>query len=308
MSIICKICGKECKSNEGISNHIRYYHIKRGDIVSLELYYNQYISPNSVNICDNKGCDTPTKFISVVKGYERHCSHKCSCENPAVRKVKAANTKSAMLAKYGVDNISKVGGNTEKVKATKLQRYGDANYNNSEKSLATNLENHNGVFSTATDEYKEKYKKTVKEKYGVAHHTQSETVKMTAISTNLSKYGVEWSQQLPEIKKRSMDTSEQKYGGTLHGSPSISEQIKKTNLERYGVEHPLQNSEILAKVQQTNLERYGTISPLQNKQLLQNLYGVDDINQLAWVVTKQKDNRKQSLLSKYNVENISDTL
>jgi hypothetical protein len=305
MDLKCRICNKECKSAEGLSNHISYFHIKKGEIYSLEEYYKKYESSDTLNICENPSCTNPTKFISVVRGYERHCSFKCSCENPMVRKRKSENTKKAVLAKYGVDNISKVAGIAEKVKVTKFERYGDRNYNNVEQMIATNIKNHNGVFSTATDEYKTKYIKTVLAKYGVDHHTKSKQVKETTISTNMDRYGVEWGQQLPEIKQKSLDTSVARYGGTLHGSPILSSRIKATNLEKYGVEYPLQNTDILEKVQKTNLDRYGGITALQNKRVLQRIYGVDDINQIEWVVEKQKVNRKSALLDKYQVENVS---
>ena len=42
---------------------------------------------------------------------------------------------------------------------------------------------------------------------------------------------------------------------------------KKTNIEKYGVESPLQNKEILEKMKGTNIERYGVQLPLQNKEI-----------------------------------------
>ena len=59
---------------------------------------------------------------------------------------------------------------------------------------------------------------------------------------------------------------------------------KKTNLERYGSETPLQNKDILEKFKQTNLEKYGYESPLQNKDV--------------------KEKTKQTNLEKYGVENV----
>lgn len=38
-------------------------------------------------------------------------------------------------------------------------------------------------------------------------------------------------------------------------------------LERYGVEHPLQSSEIKEKMEQTCLERYDTRYPMQNEEV-----------------------------------------
>ena len=42
---------------------------------------------------------------------------------------------------------------------------------------------------------------------------------------------------------------------------------KMTNMERYGVEAPLQSSEILSKLENTNIERYGCKNVGQNKEI-----------------------------------------
>ena len=47
----------------------------------------------------------------------------------------------------------------------------------------------------------------------------------------------------------------------------IKEKIKKTNLEKFGVENPLQNEEIKEKIKKTNLEKFGVEYPLQNEEI-----------------------------------------
>ena len=42
---------------------------------------------------------------------------------------------------------------------------------------------------------------------------------------------------------------------------------KMTNLEKYGTEHPLQNSTILEKLQKTNIEKYGSKNVFQNEKI-----------------------------------------
>jgi hypothetical protein len=80
---------------------------------------------------------------------------------------------------------------------------------------------------------------------------------------------------------------------------------KKTNLERYGVESPIQNKEIKEKIKKTNLERYGVENPSQNKDVkenklktIKNKYCVNNVFQLETI--KQKI--KQTNLNKYDVE------
>ena len=63
---------------------------------------------------------------------------------------------------------------------------------------------------------------------------------------------------------------------------TIRSKTKKTNLERYGTENPMQNETVRSKTKKTNLERYGTENPMQNETVRQNFkeslldtYGVD---------------------------------
>ena len=91
--------------------------------------------------------------------------------------------------------------------------------------------------------------------------------------TMLGKYGVKRPAQDPEIKAK-MDKTLMKNHGvknandlkTKPSKPNI-EKAKKTNLERYGVEHPLQNKEIRKKVAKTNLKKYGNVCSLQNEEV-----------------------------------------
>ena len=76
-----------------------------------------------------------------------------------------------------------------------------------------------------------------------------------------------------------------KYCSAKCTSVATREKVRETNLERYGVEYPLQNKDILLKLEKTNLERYGVKSTL-----------TDDI---------VKEKIKQTNLKRYGVENAS---
>lgn len=73
------------------------------------------------------------------------------------------------------------------------------------------------------------------------HHAR-ETIK--------SKYGVDNASQVPEIRDKMSASIKTK-------SETISFNRKRTMLERYGVEHPLQSKEIRERAEQTCLDRYG---------------------------------------------------
>jgi len=91
-------------------------------------------------------------------------------------------------------------------------------------------------------------------------------------------------------------------------SKIIRNRSKKTNLERYGVEHASQSKEIKEKSKRTCLEKYGVENAFQNKEIqkkykntLLKKYGVEHNSQTKSYKKKYKD----TLKIKYNVENIS---
>jgi DNA-directed RNA polymerase subunit N (RpoN/RPB10) len=81
---------------------------------------------------------------------------------------------------------------------------------------------------------------------------------------------------------------------------------KKTNLEKYGVEHVFQCEEFLNKAKKTMLERYGAensgnseIIREKTKKVIQEKYGVDYITQTEEFKKKSKETKKE----KYGNEN-----
>ena len=84
--------------------------------------------------------------------------------------------------------------------------------------------------------------------------------------------------------------------------------LKKTNLDKYGVEHISQSQEIKDKHKKNNLDKYGVeytfqVKEFQNKSKLTilNKYGVEHTFQ----VKEFKEKYKQTCLDKYGVEHIS---
>lgn len=65
----------------------------------------------------------------------------------------------------------------------------------------------------------------------------------------------------------------QNYCGTqcLERKKETSNKVKNTNLSKYGVTNPLQNTEIIERIKKTNLERYGTSNPAQNKNIREKI-------------------------------------
>lgn len=100
---------------------------------------------------------------------------------------------------------------------------------------------------------------------------------LKAKSTCLEKYGVTSNLALPA----NFEKIYLKYGGIGAGSTILSDKIKRTNLERYGVENVFAVNTIKDKIKQTHNERFGgnyqsiklgnKIKLLEDKEYCQNL-------------------------------------
>jgi hypothetical protein len=111
------------------------------------------------------------------------------------------------------------------------------------------------------------------------------------------------------VKAERKKTNLERYG-VEHGNQTKDscEKRKKTNLERYGVENAYQSEYIKQKIKQTNLKKYGVENPQQSHIIRQrtshtNLkrYGTKNPNQSLIIRNKAK----QTNLKKYGVENPS---
>jgi len=79
-----------------------------------------------------------------------------------------------------------------------------------------------------------------------------------------------------------------------------------TNIQKYGVESPLQNQEIKNKMKTTNIKKYGVENPFQNEVIKNKIkttnikkYGVEHISQNEFYSNK----KKETLMTNYGVDN-----
>ena len=140
--------------------------------------------------------------------------------------------KAAMVAKYGVDSPQKSEEIRKRTEQTNINRYGVKN-----------------IFQSI--EFQNKQKQTCQERYGVDNVFQAESVKNTIKQTCFERYGVEHVSRCPEIIEKTKQTKLLRYGDVGYHN---YEQMKQTNLEKYGTEAIPQN---LEKCKQTCLDRYG---------------------------------------------------
>lgn len=124
-----------------------------------------------------------------------------------------------------------------KKKNTKLERYGDENYNN-----------------------KDKTKETCFKKYGTKHHLQNSEIYNKLKDTCVDKYGVDNVNKLDYIRDKITETKKERYGENFE---KITEKIVKTKKERYGDENYTNQEKII----ETNNNRYNCDFPLQNKDI-----------------------------------------
>ena len=156
-------------------------------------------------------------------------------------------------------DIKKPGGlNTVHSRQTKLELYGDENYNNRDKAKQTCLEIY-GVDNPFKDI--EKIRQSYIDKYGVDHPMKVDSVKQKMIShtdyealitkthqTNLERYGVSNAATLPECRQRIRDslnkTFMEKYGCTCYWT-------SKDRTKAYNCAHSKPN-ELFANLLNTN--------------------------------------------------------
>jgi hypothetical protein len=183
-----------------------------------------------------------------------------------------------------------------------------------------------GVESTnSLEEIKIKQKKTILEKYGVEHISKDENTKISKsekmksydmsskfknywntitdeekknfntkrINTNIKKYGEENISRIEEVKNKKEETFNKKWGGYTLQSTILREKVKKTILERYGVEDILQSELVKSKIFKTNLEKYGNIIPSKSDLVKDK-------------ISKNNVMKKEQFRSKFTISNLPD--
>lgn len=132
----------------------------------------------------------------------------------------------------------------EKIKQTKLERYGNENFVNSEKAKKTNLN-----------------------KYGVECTLHHPEIREKVENTKLKRYGDKNYNNRNKFK----NTCEKRYGGITFQSPGLKEKVKQTNLKKYGVIYPQQNHEIKEKIKRINLKNYGVEHNFQRNEIKEKI-------------------------------------
>lgn len=227
----------KCKVCGKETMNVHYCSMKCRDI-------DRYNKSHEIRKC--KTCDK--EFETYKTSEQKFCSVQCSTKNEEVNIKKFEHMKKTNMERHGVEFYT----NPQKVHETFIKKY--------------------GMHYSKTDEFKDKFKKTMNE-----------------------KHGVDYPQQSTEIKKKSSDTVNEKYGGFTFASPINNEKVKKTMVDRYGVTNARNIPGIEEKIKKTNLERYGVEYGLQSEEILtktintnREKYGVDNVSQVKEIKDKVK--------------------
>lgn len=167
-----------------------------------------------------------------------------SSEDPSI------NGKAAMAEKYGVEHPLQSTAIFDKMTQTKIERYGNANYNNATKAKDTRLKKYGranvgefgspehdkamiekyGVSNPLKNEsLKQKAEQTLFEHYGVRHPSENKELNEKRRQTMLSRYGVEGMLQKPEYYQKAKDGLKKKYGVDNAGElQCVKEKISET--------------------------------------------------------------------------------
>ena len=115
---------------------------------------------------------------------------------------------------------------------------------------------------------KDKYRESMLRNYGVESPLQSESIKSKAIASNIKRFGTEWALGNKDFHDKCQDSMQDKYGArTTLQSDTLKSKAMETNLDRYGFSNPMQSEEVKAKVKSTVLERYGVENVMQSEEV-----------------------------------------
>lgn len=241
-----------------------------------EIIYRIKNGIDKIPLC--KVCGKKLKYHgNRENSYGTYCSSTCQMRDKdfiEYRNNKIDFKKSALLAnetkrkRLGEKMI-----NLEKIKQTKLERYGDENYVNVEKMKKTKLERYGDENYCNTD----KIFKTKLERYGDGVYTNKEKVR----ETMLERYGG-YTLENKELREKTYKTKLERYGDEHYVN---IEKAKKTVKEKYGVECVFQLKEIRDKVDYKKVSesklKNGTFNTSSHEDIifnaLVNLFGKDDV-------------------------------
>lgn len=186
----------------------------------------EFFTPNQRKLRENvRVCSPCLKIRHSKRMKELTSSGKVGFANQ--RNQEAA--KSAVRAKYGVDNVSQVPEIRKRAKETMVERYGAES-------------------SFSSPELRDRISKTNLERYGAENPFASEQIKSSIRETLLDLYGVENVTLNPDIRAKQLETMNSRYGVNQPlQHREFYETQRNTLLERYGLDNSAKLPEVREK-------------------------------------------------------------
>lgn len=250
----CRICNLEYGN---IGKHLKHQHPG----VSVVNYYDTFLKQSvKEGVCHYEDCIQPTRFISCKKGYCMFCN-KIHAQLSNMTREKIKKTK---IERYGDENFF----NRAKIRQTKLERYGDEKYNNRPKSSKTLLSRSKDDINKWMQQVQSTWKqKTTQDKQDLFIKRKDACIRKYGVTPYemmrrgiFEKYGVYNISQVPEVVKiRGENISKTWRDNKI----DIVRKVQNTNLQKYGYKHimvsPLKDS-IIFKSHEARV-RLGQILP-----------------------------------------------
>jgi hypothetical protein len=169
-------------------------------------------------------------------------------------------------------------------------------------------------------EIQRKMRETSLQRYGVEVPSQQPSVIKKTKETHENRYGG-WAATNPEIRKKTEETNEQRYGGHPSSRPEARAAIRErvgdmSQVRSYfeiqtGFKNPFEMKQYQDQARQTMLERYGVEHALQNEEIkskmqqnIMKIYGVNNVASLSEIKQKMQD----TCLNRYGRRNIMQVL
>lgn len=211
--------------------------------------------------------------------------------NPFARPEVQAKIREHNQRVYGVDHNMQSPEVRAKAKTTNLKRFG------TEESLAAPI-------------VRGKIRATCEDIYGGPAPACAPDVKERARTTNQERWGVDWTSMHPTVREKQHQTMLDNYGTHYLASEEGRAQVKKTLIERYGVDHPSKIEGFWEKSVATFIRKYGVAHPLVLAEFLEKRrvtclerYGVEYPMQNPQIILQSQEALRKACLQKYGVPN-----
>lgn len=170
----------------------------------------------------------------------------------------------------------------QRKKQTCIEKYGDENFKNTNKSKQTKLEK----YGNETFNNRIKAKETTLEKYGVENVSQNNDIKHKKEVTFQTNYKLGSEERIKLAKTRSRSWR-------ANDIDAIIKKSKNTMIDRYGVDNILKIKEVAAEVSRKNKEN-APVRLAKTRNTIKEKYGVDNVSQITEIHEKQQKTRWKS--------------